>query len=133
MEYNLAGLSWRYFEQLVQALAAKVLGPKTIIFGDGPDGAREATYDGSLSYPNDREPWSGYLVVQAKFRQKPNPKDDNAWALEQLKGELEKFSNNARGLRTPDYYIFATNVSLSARANTGGKDKASQLIAQYKK
>lgn len=48
-DYNLTGLSTRSFEQLVQALCCRVLGAGTVVFGDGPDGGREATYTGRLS------------------------------------------------------------------------------------
>ena len=62
-----------------------------VIFGDGPDGAREATYRGRLKYPSETEPWDGYLVVQAKFKQKPEgTRKDGQWLIEQLKADLKK-------------------------------------------
>jgi hypothetical protein len=101
-DYNLAGLSTRSFEQLIQTLATKFIGPGTIVFGDGPDGGREATHQGRMNYPSLAVPWEGYLVVQAKFRQRPEgtPKDGK-WALEELEKELEKFADEKRGLRKP--------------------------------
>ncbi len=68
-DYNLSGLSSRSFEKLIQALAVKVLGAGTIVFGDGPDGGREATFEGRMDYPSQADPWDGYCVLQAKFRQ----------------------------------------------------------------
>ena len=70
-EYNLSALSPRSFEQLIQSLAARILGPGLVIFGDGPDGGREATFEGRVPYPNESEPWQGYIVVQAKFKLRP--------------------------------------------------------------
>ena len=102
------------------------------IFGDGPDGAREATFEGTVSFPSLSEPWSGYGVVQAKFRQKPGVKDSE-WALAELKADLDKFLDVNRNLRKPEYYIFATNVILTPVAEVGGKDKVSALLKSYKK
>ena len=92
-DYDLSRLSTRSFEQLIQALTAKIIGPNIVIFGDGPDGGREATFDGQISYPDKDNGWQGYGVVQAKFRQRPT-KDahkDGEWALKQLRDELGKF------------------------------------------
>jgi hypothetical protein len=115
-------LTARSFEQLVQAIAVKVLGPGTVIFGDGPDGGREATFDGEVPYPSEKERWKGSIVVQAKFRQRPvSTKKDAEWALAQLDREIKAFTTRRR--RYPDYYIFATNVVLTPAAG-GSKDKA---------
>ena len=45
-DYNLTGLSSRSFEQMIQALSCNIIGPGVVIFGDGPDGGREATFEG---------------------------------------------------------------------------------------
>ena len=132
-DYNLAGLSTRSFEQLVQAVASKLLGPNTVIFGDGPDGGREATYDGPTAYRVGLESWSGYVVVQAKFRQRPESvAKDASWALSQLSSELKKFVNHGRKLRRPEYYIFATNVAFTPVYKAGSKDKAYARLNKIK-
>jgi hypothetical protein len=132
-DYNFTGLSTRSFEQLIQAIATKVLGPNTIIFGDGPDGGREATYDGPTSYHVGENSWNGYVVVQAKFRQRPESMGkDAAWALAQLSAELKKFVSRQRNLRRPEYYIFATNVVLTPVYKTGSKDKAYARISKVR-
>jgi hypothetical protein len=132
-DYSFAGLSTRSFEQLIQAIATKVLGPNTIIFGDGPDGGREATYEGPTSYRVGDKSWNGYVVVQAKFRQRAESMaKDAAWALAQLSAELKKFLSRQRNLRCPEYYIFATNVVLSPVYKTGSKDKAYAQISKAK-
>ena len=64
-DYNLSGLSTRSFEQLIQAIAVKEIGPGIIVFGDGPDGGREATFEEKIPYPSTENCWSGYGVVQA--------------------------------------------------------------------
>ncbi|HEX6097822.1 MAG TPA: hypothetical protein VF432_15965 [Thermoanaerobaculia bacterium] len=68
--FDFTGLSTGSFESLAQALAVKVLGAGTVIFGAGPDGGREATYEGRVKYPSAAEQWDGYIVLQAKFRQR---------------------------------------------------------------
>lgn len=131
-DYNLAGLSPRSFEQLIQALAAKIIGPNIVVFGDGRDGGREATFDGPIPFPSREHGWRGYGVVQAKFKQKPeDPAKDGAWALQQLESDLKKFVDPDRKLRKPQYYIFATNVVLTAVADSGSKDKAAALFEKY--
>lgn len=55
-DYNLAGLSTRSFEQLIQAIALKVVSPGVVVFGDGPDGGREATFNGLTRYPSEDNP-----------------------------------------------------------------------------
>src|ERR1700688_831406 len=124
-DYNFTGLSTRSFEQLIQAIATKVLGPDTVIFGDGPDGGREATHDGPTIYRAGAIPWNGYVVVQAKFRQRnESVGKDAAWALDQLATELKKFLSRKRNLRRPEYYIFVTNVTFTPVYKVGSKDKA---------
>ncbi len=132
-DYNLSGLAPRSFEQLVQALAAKLIGPNIVIFGDGPDGAREATFDGSIPYPNSYAPWRGYGVVQAKYLQRTTDvRRDGQWFLHQLSEELKKFSDSKRKLRKPEYYIIATNVVLTPVGGHGFKDKATSLFRSFK-
>lgn len=44
-----------------------------------------------MKYPSETEPWDGYLVVQAKFKQKPEgTRKDGQWLIEQLKADLKK-------------------------------------------
>ncbi|MDE3098491.1 MAG: hypothetical protein KGJ88_03380 [Verrucomicrobiota bacterium] len=138
-DYNLFGLSPRSFEQLIQALSAKIIGPDVVIFGDGPDGAREATFSGKLNYPSTQAPWDGDGIVQAKFLQRSsgNLKQDAGWLLKQLAEEMKKFSR--RGSKSkkkravPEYYIMATNVTLSPKAESGGKDRVDVALRQYQR
>jgi hypothetical protein len=133
-DYDFSGLSSRSFEQMIQALSLKILGPGVIIFGDGPDGGREATYQGCLkSYPAEKECWGGYIVIQAKFCQRPknDTKADTNWLIGQLEKELKNFANSKKKRKKPEYYILATNIVLSSVPKKGGKDKISKLIKSY--
>lgn len=135
-DYDLTGLSSRSFEHVIQALAFNIIGPGIVVFGDGPDGGREATFTGKLSgFPSSGKSWDGYVVVQAKFCQRPKgkPKEDSKWAQNQLRKELQAFTISDRNRKKPQYYIFVTNVVLSAANRTGGKDSISGLLEGYKK
>ena len=133
-DYDLSRLSTRSFEQLIQSLAAKILGPGLVVFGDGPDGGREATFEGKVPYPNSEDPWNGYVVVQAKFKQRSEGTTrDGRWALSQLRHELAKFEGRKRNLRKPEYYLFCTNVVLSPKHKTGFKDRITRELGIYQK
>jgi hypothetical protein len=132
-DYSLSGLSPRSFERLVQALAVKVLGPGLVVFGDGPDGGREATFQGRVPFPSKAKGWNGYCVVQAKFLQRPqDPGKDGKWAVEQLREELEVFLDPEKRRRRPDYYIYATNVVLTPAGGKGAKDQVDAVFKSYK-
>lgn len=128
--YNLNGLNPKDFEHLTQALAKSVINSAVTPFGDGPDGGREATYDGQMSY---RAPaaWNGYLVIQCKYRAKSEgASSDSKWALKELEKEFKSYggaSSRRKKRRVPDYYIFVTNVILTA-AQSGGKDKVREFL-----
>ena len=133
MDYNLSGLSTRSFEQLIQSLTAKVIGPGLVVFGDGPDGGREATFDAKIPFPSKTTEWDGYCVIQAKFQQRSEgTSKDGAWVLKHLRSELDKFVDTTKKLKKPEYYIFVTNVVLTPVNGKGGKDKAFALINEYK-
>jgi hypothetical protein len=132
-DYDLSGLSPRSFERLLQAIAAKVLGPGLTVFGDGPDGGREATFEGKVPFPSAADCWDGYCVVQAKFRQRPDATgNDGRWAMKQLQEELAAFKKSAIR-RRPDFYIFVTNVVLTPVAKKGGKDLVNAVFAKHGK
>jgi hypothetical protein len=129
-DYNLQGLSPRSFERLVQALTVKHLGMGVTVFGDGPDGGREATFEGTLTTPEGHT-WTGYAVIQAKFRQRVvDSNDDQEWLIGQLAKELKGYVERPKRKR-PRYLIVATNVVLSAVSESGGKDRLGALLTQY--
>ena len=104
-----------------------------VTFGDGPDGGREATFDGRMDYPSQSDPWDGYCVVQAKFLQRPkNTQSDQTWALKEIEKELKAYAKPSSKRRLPEYYIFATNVVLTPVATRGGKDQVADLFEKYK-
>lgn len=133
-DYDFSGLNSRSFEHMVQALSCKILGPGLVVFGDGPDGGREATFTGKTGhFPSTDTCWDGYVVVQAKFRLRPTGKthEDGQWVLKELKKELDDFLDKDMERKKPEYYIFVTNVVLSPMQEKGTKDKAASLISEY--
>jgi hypothetical protein len=140
-DFNFENLGPRSFEHIVQALAVKYVGPGVTIFGDGPDGAREAAFNGQSHYPAGQDSWDGYIVIQAKYLQTPRHSvEDVTWLCGQLRSELQKFADNERGLRVPKYYIFASNVRLSSisprtsrrgKPVLGGKDRISAVFDEF--
>ena len=133
-DYDLSRLSPRAFEHLVQALAVKVLGPGVVVFGDGPDGGREATFERSVPYPTPDNPWNGYGVVQAKYHERSGDvQQDGKWAVEQLKKELRKYTDPDSQLRKPEYLIYATNVVLTPARRRGSKDRVTAVLDDFKK
>ena len=142
-DYQLERLNTRSFEQLIQSLGLEIIGKQLMIFGDGPDGGREATFEGATKYPEGKQQWNGYGMVQAKFRQQPDSlaKKNADWAIAQLHAEFSKLKprpkqkkGNVHGERNcPEYYIFATNLTLSPVAKQGGKDRVRAVLNGFKK
>ncbi|MFI0925124.1 NACHT domain-containing protein [Streptomyces sp. NPDC021012] len=129
MDYDLTRLGAREFEHLTQALALQILGPGVQIYGDGPDGGREAEFRGEMRYPfpGSSDCWSGHGVLQAKFLQRPRgTKPDTTWFIGQVRKELRQWANkdSKRGREgaLPRYLLFATNVVLSSDPVQGGLD-----------
>ena len=101
------------------------LGNGVKVFGDGPDGGREATFDGPVPFPQgEDEQWDGYGVIQAKYRVGPSsPKDNLQWLIKAIRDELKYWRPRANGelnrkLR-PKYFLLVTNVRLSPGADQG--------------
>jgi hypothetical protein len=116
------------FERLVQAICIHQLGPGTAIFGSGPDGGREATFSGAVPFPSNTSGWKGYIVVQAKCRERlQGTIDDANWLIDQLRSELKKYEHRHRQLKRPEFYLIASNVRLSGAAKIGGRAKVEEF------
>jgi hypothetical protein len=133
-DYPLEELGPRAFEQLAVALSLKVLGPGVEAFGSGPDGGREATYEGPVNWSATTGlgcgSWDGYVVIQAKQCEHPaDPQRNAAWLRKQIDVELDMWTSETsnRG-RFPQYIVFVTNVRLSSTAGAGGIDSLNEVI-----
>jgi hypothetical protein len=135
-DYPLEELGPRAFEQLAVALCLKVLGPGVEAFGSGPDGGREATYEGPVNWSATTGfgsgSWDGYVVVQAKQREHPaDPQNNAAWLRRQIEAEFDTWmSETSKRGRFPRYIVFVTNVRLSSASGTGGIDTLNELISK---
>lgn len=132
MTSRLDGFTPDSFEQFIRMLAIKLIGPGVMAFGNGPDGGREATFDGKVPFPfPPTDEWNGYGVIQAKFKEKrESTQIDQAWGLKCLRTELDAFVEKRKSSRKPEYYVFATNVELTS-AERGGINLANELIGEY--
>lgn len=122
------------FEHLVQALALDHIGPGVQVFGAGPDGGREATFDGEVRLEG-KGTWAGYGVIQAKYRARlTGTREDQTWFFEQITAELDEWikPTSKRRFRQPKYLVIATNVPLSAVAESGGIDRLEKLMTSYR-
>ena len=133
MRQLFSGFSPESFEQFSRAIALVIFGPGVSAFGNGPDGGREATFDGAVPYPYPpTDQWMGYGVIQAKFKEKiETTEKDQKWALDLLESELKLFATKRKKSRKPQYYVFVTNVELSSAAG-GGRDQADGIVAKYR-
>ncbi|NOK34360.1 hypothetical protein HMI49_14245 [Corallococcus exercitus] len=129
--YDLQTLEPRTFQQLVQALAVKEIGPGLIPYGDGADGARDALFQGTATYPSSTSPWSGTLLLQVKFRQKPssNPQKEGDWLISQAKKDIKKLGTSKKYI-LPDHYVLATNIDLTPVPNVGTDARARSALQE---
>ncbi|MBY5460771.1 hypothetical protein HFO89_31335 [Rhizobium leguminosarum] len=121
------------FERLVQTVCFRLFGATGKIPSSGPDGGRDFWLEGPIAGYEARS-WDGYLVVQSKFCA-DSANRSAEWLIRMLDKELEQYEKDRR---IPQYFIIATNVSLSAadspkRNASGGLAKVEAYLAQWKK
>ena len=114
MDYNFYSLNPRTFEQLIQSLARKLLGNGMITFGDGPDGGREAVFDGRAPFPGPKDCREGRWILQAKFKSRvAHAQDDHKanfnWVKKEFQQEMKKFASRKVKGGIPHNYLFFTN------------------------
>lgn len=126
------GFSPESFQELVGSLSLQVFGQGATIHGRGPDGGRDITFRGRVNYPNTgAHSWDGYGVVQVKFKStRESTQADQAWAERQLKQELKQWLSESKRTFKPEYFVFATNIELTA-ASGGGRDRMEELLRNH--
>lgn len=134
MRFDLTRLGSREFEHLTQSIAVAELGPGVGVFGSGADGGREATFDGPVPIVTNGHKWSGYGVIQAKYKEiLDKPKEDATWLISEINGEMKGWTGRKEaGKRIPAYYIVSTNVRLSPMEE-GGIDRVNGCLANHAK
>lgn len=135
------------FEDMAVALCAAEFGSGGQTFGTGPDGGREWTYNGQLPMPalpldSDDAPtgadgsrWSGYTVIQAKYRERlEGGAADHNWLLNEIQKEVNKWTKKDRPRSPkPTNFLVISNVRLSAVQTKGGVDVVSAKMAEHAK
>lgn len=67
MKYAYENLSPGQFEELVILICQEILGISVQGFATGPDGGRDARFQGTAQlYPSTSAPWTGCVIIQAK-------------------------------------------------------------------
>ena len=141
MPYDFSRFDPFTFQSFVQALALHIFGAGLEVYGAGPDGARDATFEGRPNYPSSDNSWDGYTVIQVKYRQKlTHDAKDADWVVNQIKREQAKLSRS-KNFRTPDYYLLVTNVDLSPMPTSvtrlgmrrGGMEKVNAALEELQK
>ena len=132
-DYNLYGLDPRTFQHMIQSLTVQVLGPGVIVYGDGRDGGRDATFKGKVKYPSEAEQWDGYLIVQVKYRQTPfdDPRKAGEWVNDELEKDPKQFGMHSPQRKPPDFYILVTNVNLTPVPEVGTDALVRKTLADY--
>jgi hypothetical protein len=75
LKYAYEDLSPEQFEDLVIFLCQELLGIAVQGFSKGPDGGRDARFEGTAQlFPSTAEPWVGKVVIQAKHTNGYNKK-----------------------------------------------------------
>jgi hypothetical protein len=132
VDYDLSRLGESQFEHLTQSLAIAELGPSVEVFGDGPDGGREASFAGTFDMQTGVR-WSGYAVLQSKYSERLlGSSPDQAWFFSQLRAELDRWvRKGSKRRRHPEFLLVATNVHLSGVADRGGIDRIDDLLTEF--
>ncbi|NPC76062.1 hypothetical protein HPP05_40680 [Corallococcus exiguus] len=131
-DYDLDRLGATEFERMTQALLLVVLkAPGAIIFGAGRDGAREATFTGTLDYPSSSEKWSGEWIFQAKFHDinLTKPAKARSMLLQELESELNKITEKYK--HPCNNFILITNVRPSSTHLAGTNDKIAEIAKRF--
>ncbi|MDF3143525.1 MULTISPECIES: hypothetical protein [unclassified Streptomyces] len=131
MKFDLYQPGPRQFENLVQSIAVAELGPHVSVFGAGPDGGREATFDSLKVSPTGATAWEGYGILQVKHKETPaSPADEAKWLISEIRKEFKEWRESSKRRPKPKYVIFASNVSLSAVPGTGGFDRVQEVMQE---
>ena len=123
MKYNYCDLSPNQFENLVIEISFELFGLQTQAFATGPDGGRDALFNGVANeFPSRTRPWEGKTVIQAKHTLSFNCKfnDPDFYSLTAKDAVLSKEVKRIKVLATEgklSNYILFSNRKLPANAN----------------
>ena len=130
MRYDFTRLSPEQFEEMAVSLYANVFGFETKIYGAGPDGQREFTFDRPFTDAQGNE-YTGMTFGQVKYRSVATKGDEFTWLKDRFEEEMGRFAKKEETYR-PRNYFFITNLVLTPVKDTGIKDKIDNLAASYR-
>ncbi len=118
MRFDYHDLYNQQFEALVVAICTQLLGSGVQPFSTGPDGGRDARFQGTAAnLPNSTEPHSGNFVVQAKHTEHPFAKySDPIFSSKAASSVLSEEANRLKNLVKSgevDHYLLFSNRRLS--------------------
>lgn len=116
---------WDYqFETLVVACCQKILGIGVHGFAPGPDGGKDALFNGTANlHPSERAPWQGQTVIQAKHTAEINASFSDVRFYSPtsasciIEEELERIKT-LRQFQQLDHYMLFSNRKLTAGTQT---------------
>jgi hypothetical protein len=117
-DYRIDRIGAPAFEGLVGHLCREVLGIAASTFADGPDGGRDARFEGTAQrYPSEADPWSGKFIIQAKHTSNRNAScgDGSFWGNRSsvVADEIPRIKK-LKKKEEVDHYLMFTNRRLPA-------------------
>ena len=127
--YRYEALSPTEFEELVLEICQALLGEGTRGFSEGPDGGRDARFDGTTNgFPSLAAPWKGTTIIQSKHTNKTDASFSDS-DFSGSNGTLEKEIPSIKKLvsqRKLDHYILFSNRRLGGRTDDEIVERISQ-------
>lgn len=139
LKYDLQRLGGIGFQDVLSALAIKVLGAHVRPMGRGKDGGRDMLVNNGVivwaanDHYNRVETWDGTTVFQAKHKETlEGPQKDASTLWGNIKAELNAWASpdSNRGA-VPHYLVFATNIPLTPVHEGGGFDTINGNIQNF--
>lgn len=139
MKYDLQRLGGAGFQDVVSALAIKVLGAHVRPMGRGRDGGRDMLINNGVvvwtanDLYRELKQWDGTTVFQVKHKETlEGPQKDAGTLWQNVKDELDKWASpdSQRGA-VPHYLVFATNIPLTPVHKGGGFDTINANIQNF--
>lgn len=124
--YFLYELDDTKFENLVVHICRKILGAGTTSFSAGPDGGKDAKFEGKANhFPSASDPANGKFIIQAKHTVRPYASCSDSDFTRIVNSEVPRIKQQFDAGKLTHYLLF-TN-----RRKTGGaEDKLTDLIKQ---
>lgn len=139
LKYDLQRLGGIGFQDVVSALAIKVLGAHVRPMGRGKDGGRDMLVNNGVivwaanDYCARVETWDGTTVFQAKHKETlEGPQKDASTLWKHIEAELNAWASpDSKRSAVPHYLVFATNIPLTPVHMAGGFDTVNTNIQNF--